>query len=447
MTDTSSALQLSPRVELELESTPTFEAVEMLGLAALESSKLATAGYKKMLGFLLELGDGRDRREPWATRDRDTRPVPRLRLAMEGCFGVYADVHWFNVNKLVNASRMPLLGLFPRFAFGLGRVRVDDLASVVEALLSEAPDGALLRLLQARSGRVPGLGVESFSRLAYAHRRDLYFTLPRPWSERSGARRYIGSDLRRYTELCRNLRTVCDELDIPAETRGSVLDHLLSRPTPPAPLVEALHDAIGPTLARSATLDVRDGYEGDDDLAALPTDFAAETIRARRGRRALRIRLLRDFGPRCALTGTCVPDLLEVAYILPYPTVDTDAPETAILLRSDLHTLWDLNRIGIEPATRRVYLAKTLEGTTYEQLAGRTLATRLDGSAVSRRVLKERWRLFLGANPTAQPEQKASRPKREDGTDRNGIDRDPNAKSAPAHRREETTRAEPAHAS
>ena len=69
-------------------------------------------------------------------------------------------------------------------------------------------------------------------------------------------------------------------------------------------------------------------------------------------------------------TGSCIRDLLEVAYVRPFPTGGADSPRTALLMRSDVHTLWDLNLIGVEPTTRRVYIAKRLGGTVYEELAG-----------------------------------------------------------------------------
>jgi hypothetical protein len=38
------------------------------------------------------------------------------------------------------------------------------------------------------------------------------------------------------------------------------------------------------------------------------------------------------------------------------------------LLRSDIHTLFDLGKIGIHPDTRRVVISEALRGTVYEKL-------------------------------------------------------------------------------
>lgn len=392
------------RLAEKLAPLPTHEVLRDLGRAALAGRVIGTGPYKKVVAFLLDSANGRDRREPWSSREGDVRPVPDLRIALEECFGVYADVHWFNLNKTANASGHPLLGLFPRMGATLAKVNVDDLAALVAALLTETPDAALLRLLQERGGRVPGVGVEVFSRLAFAHRRDLYFTIPKAWGEASGCFKFVGDDLRRYCELCRNLRTVCDDLGFPAPVRGSVLHHLLSLPHPPAELLAALHHAIGPSLSRFSALEPADAYEipdGNDDLASLPMEFAAKTLRARRGERRLRQKLLKAGGDRCALTGSCLRDLLEVAYVLPFPTGEPHAPEAAFLVRSDVHTLWDLNLIGVEPSSRRVNIAPRLRETIYGKLAGRILARSERAPELDPSALEERWRLFISAHPDA----------------------------------------------
>jgi hypothetical protein len=258
-----------------------------------------------------------------------------------------------------------------------------------------------MRFLQQRGGKLKGAGLELFSRIAFAFRRDLFFVVPKPWGESSGVLRYVGDDLRRYCNLCRNLRAVCDNLGFPADIRASLFDRLLHDAKPPAALLEAVHKAIGPSLARYSALEPDDGYEpqgGDDDPATLPTELAASAIRARRGRRVLRDRLCRLYGNRCALTGACVRDLLEVAYIVPFPSGEVHELNNTILLRADLHTLWDLNLIGVDPQSMRVFLAPRLAGTTYEQLAGRALLARRDGTNVSRDVLEERWRLFVNGH-------------------------------------------------
>ncbi|MFK7960379.1 MAG: HNH endonuclease signature motif containing protein [Phycisphaerales bacterium] len=401
MTDTHT---ISRSLTEQMRAVPTHAALVELCEAARDARLLAHPEFKKLVAYLLEVADNRDRREPWTTRPTDAaKPVPKLRLQMEACFGVYADLHWFKLNKTSNRSGQPLRGLFPRMAASLARVECEHFADFVRAMISPTPDAALAKLLQESGGKMSGLGVEVFSRLAYAFRRDLYFAIPRAWGDRSGCLDYIGGDLRKYCGLCRNLRGVCDELGFPEDVRGSLLLELLSQDMLPKKLAETLHRAIGPSIARFSTLKNDEAYmpaRDADDADTLPADFAADSIRARRGRRELRQALLKASGDRCAFTGSCLRDLLETSYFVPFPEGgDVHGTENAMLLRSDVHTLWDLNMLGVEPGTLLVRIAGKLRGTVYGQLAGRELLSRVDGSHVNALAIEERWAVFTGAHP------------------------------------------------
>ena len=83
-----------------------------------------------------------------------------------------------------------------------------------------------------------------------------------------------------------------------------------------------------------------------------------------------RDRLLNAYGGRCAISGCSVADVLEAAHIYPYRGAHTNVASNGLLLRSDLHTLFDCGLIGIDPATMRVVLAEGLHGSEYEALNG-----------------------------------------------------------------------------
>ena len=122
----------------------------------------------------------------------------------------------------------------------------------------------------------------------------------------------------------------------------------------------------------------------------MPFEFAGSVILARRGHRQLRNSLLRAYSSSCAITGKCIKDLLEVAHISPFPESDVNAANNAIILRSDIHTLWDLNLIAINPEDLTVYVAKKLRGSIYENLAGRTLAHRRNSEQLNSTALVDR---------------------------------------------------------
>ncbi|NMM29692.1 MAG: HNH endonuclease [Cellulomonas sp.] len=99
----------------------------------------------------------------------------------------------------------------------------------------------------------------------------------------------------------------------------------------------------------------------------------AEVVR-RQGQQDFRRRLLVAYGRRCAISGCDVEGVLEAAHISPYLGPHTSGTENGLLLRADLHTLFDLHLIAIDQ-TRAVILSSALAGSDYEQFAGRKIRT------------------------------------------------------------------------
>jgi hypothetical protein len=94
----------------------------------------------------------------------------------------------------------------------------------------------------------------------------------------------------------------------------------------------------------------------------------------RQGQPAFRGRLLRLYGGRCAMSGCNVRSVLEAAHILPYKGPQTDYPSNGLLLRADLHTLFDLGLLAVETKTMTILVAQVLQGTCYQEYAMKPLA-------------------------------------------------------------------------
>lgn len=90
----------------------------------------------------------------------------------------------------------------------------------------------------------------------------------------------------------------------------------------------------------------------------------------RRGQSELRSKLLAAYGARCAITGCGVIELLEVAHITPYNAAAADPVKSALLLRADIHTLWDLGLIALDPATLTVWVHPQVADPGYLNLVG-----------------------------------------------------------------------------
>lgn len=100
-----------------------------------------------------------------------------------------------------------------------------------------------------------------------------------------------------------------------------------------------------------------------------------QQIRARRGGRRFREGLLARFNATCLVTGCRIKDLLEAAHICPHRGTKDDHLQNGLLLRSDIHTLFDLHLLGIEPEQLRVDIhPKLKEDEYYRDLDGKLLA-------------------------------------------------------------------------
>ena len=84
-------------------------------------------------------------------------------------------------------------------------------------------------------------------------------------------------------------------------------------------------------------------------------------IRERRGQQQFRDSLRKRHGNKCMLTGSTILAVLEAAHIQPYRGEEDNHPQNGLLLRSDIHTLFDLDMIGIHPKTLQIELLPSLQ--------------------------------------------------------------------------------------
>ena len=113
-------------------------------------------------------------------------------------------------------------------------------------------------------------------------------------------------------------------------------------------------------------------------------------IVARQGGKVFREEALKRFNGRCAVSGWDVPEVLEAAHIVPYLGEQTNRPDNALLLRSDIHTLFDRELLTIDPKTFRVGLSGALDQGPYGAFSGRMIAlpTGVAVEAIGARLLE-----------------------------------------------------------
>lgn len=131
----------------------------------------------------------------------------------------------------------------------------------------------------------------------------------------------------------------------------------------------ALGQVTGEVLASSTPEQDFDAGDAQDARRRI-----LRSIAQRQGQPQFRRRLLAAYGGRCAVTGCDFEDALEAAHIQPYKGPQTHHGQNGILLRADLHTLFDRGLISVDPANWRVVVSPRLQGTHYGQLQGAVFA-------------------------------------------------------------------------
>ncbi len=129
--------------------------------------------------------------------------------------------------------------------------------------------------------------------------------------------------------------------------------------------------------------EVRHSYaEGWEKEVLTYKDGLLEGLRIRRtttqkqrpGQGQFRDALIKRYKGRCAISRCSVPEALEAAHVMPH-TGDPkwDHPDNGMLLRRDLHALFDAMFWSIDPKSNRLRVSERLKTTSYGKLDGREI--------------------------------------------------------------------------
>jgi putative restriction endonuclease len=120
---------------------------------------------------------------------------------------------------------------------------------------------------------------------------------------------------------------------------------------------------------------------------------APQLVRPRLGQGAFRVVVTDDYQRRCAITGEKTLPALDAAHIRPYGEGGEHAPSYGLLLRRDIHSLFDAGYVTVSPNMRFEVSSKIREefenGRHYYALHGqliaipKTLSHRPDANALS----------------------------------------------------------------
>jgi putative restriction endonuclease len=111
------------------------------------------------------------------------------------------------------------------------------------------------------------------------------------------------------------------------------------------------------------------------------------TVLPRLGQGAFRVLVTDAYGKRCAFTRERTLPVLEAAHIKPYAAGGRHELSNGLLLRSDLHKLFDLGYVTVDPGTRQIVVSRRIKeefenGRDYYALHGTVLQSPNDPVAL-----------------------------------------------------------------
>lgn len=145
---------------------------------------------------------------------------------------------------------------------------------------------------------------------------------------------------------------------------------------------------------------IQDSEEMNDLVVhASPVDEPPEKrvlreILARRGQPEFRNNLLNAYDKACCVTGCKVIELLEAAHIDPHSEGGNYSLQNGLLLRSDIHTLFDQYLLAFDEFNR-IVVSKKLKKTEYEIFHMKRLLSPTPSITLSKEALARRYAEFL----------------------------------------------------
>ena len=109
-------------------------------------------------------------------------------------------------------------------------------------------------------------------------------------------------------------------------------------------------------------------------------DRVRQMVAQRRGQAAFRRKVVAAYRGRCAVTGTDVLPVLDAAHIHPYSGPASNHIENGILIRSDIHAIFDLGLLAIDSTSMRCLIDPSLTATPYGRMQGKKLRLPADSS-------------------------------------------------------------------
>mgnify|MGYP003629419514 CR=1 FL=1 len=114
----------------------------------------------------------------------------------------------------------------------------------------------------------------------------------------------------------------------------------------------------------------------EEEKGSVVDEYTFAAIKTRRGQSDFRKSLLLAFSGKCCISQCTVESVLEAAHIIPHAEESNYKVTNGLVLRADLHTLFDLNLLGVD-LEGIVHISDNLRLSEYAEFGGRSIGKNL----------------------------------------------------------------------
>ncbi|MFN4247516.1 MAG: HNH endonuclease [Flavipsychrobacter sp.] len=119
--------------------------------------------------------------------------------------------------------------------------------------------------------------------------------------------------------------------------------------------------------------DIEQNQQSNYQIVSEPKEEYKTLTNSRKGQSSFKGKILKSYNNRCCISGESCPELLEAAHIQQYLNSSSNHIQNGLLLRVDLHRLFDCGLLLIDP-DYRVKISSILKDSSYYKYDGITIS-------------------------------------------------------------------------
>lgn len=118
------------------------------------------------------------------------------------------------------------------------------------------------------------------------------------------------------------------------------------------------------------------------------------SIAVRNGQQKLKLKLMNHYQGQCAVSGCGIEEVLNACHITPFAESFICLAEDAILLRADLHHLFDKKLLAIHPETFKIHISSKIRNSEYGVWHEKDIRPPTGEGKINPAGLIQRWEQF-----------------------------------------------------